>query len=60
LGEIFVQMNMISLQFNGGTYIINFPQDVSVFDFMKLAIEQQIPLKYFRNISKSTRRFFVS
>ena len=60
LGEIFSKLNMISLQFNGGTYIINFPESVSVYDFMKLAIEQQIPLQYFRNISKSTRRFFIS
>lgn len=60
LGEIFSKLNMISLQFNGGTYIINFPESVTVYDFMKLAIEQQIPLQYFRNISKSTRRFFVS
>lgn len=60
LGEVFSKLNMISLQFNGGTYIINFPESVTVYDFMKLVIEQQIPLQYFRNISKSTRRFFVS
>ncbi|WP_298119007.1 ATP-binding cassette domain-containing protein [Flavobacterium sp.] len=60
LGEVFSKLNMISLQFNGGTYIINFPENITVYDFMKLAIEQQIPLQYFRNISKSTRRFFVS
>jgi ABC-2 type transport system ATP-binding protein len=60
LGEVFSKLQMISLQFNGGTYIINFPEEVTVYDFMKLVMEQKIPLQYFRNISKSTRRFFVS
>jgi ABC-2 type transport system ATP-binding protein len=60
LGDVFSKLQMISLQFNGGTYIINFPEEVTVYDFMKLVMEQKIPLQYFRNISKSTRRFFVS
>jgi ABC-2 type transport system ATP-binding protein len=60
LGEIFKNHNMISLQFNGGTYIVTFPESMTVTAFMQLAIEHNIPLLYFRNISKSTRRFFVS
>lgn len=60
LGEIFKKSNMISLQFNGGTYIVTFPENVSLYDFMQLAIEFRIPIQYLRNISKSTRRFFVS
>ena len=60
LGAIFENLNMISLQFNGGTYIVNFPDTVSVYDFMQLAISHKIQLQYFRNISNSTRRFFVS
>ncbi|WP_298393269.1 ATP-binding cassette domain-containing protein [Flavobacterium sp.] len=60
LGETFDKLNMISLQYNGGTYIINFPEEVSIYDFMKVVINQKIPLQYLRNISNSTRRFFVS
>lgn len=60
LGEVFKNHNMISLQFNGGTYIVTFPENLTVTAFMQLAIEHKIPLLYFRNISKSTRRFFVS
>jgi ABC-2 type transport system ATP-binding protein len=60
LGEVFKNHNMISLQFNGGTYIVTFPESMTVTAFMQLAIEHKIPLLYFRNISKSTRRFFVS
>jgi ABC-2 type transport system ATP-binding protein len=60
LGEVFKNHNMISLQFNGGTYIVTFQESMTVPAFMQLAIEHKIPLLYFRNISKSTRRFFVS
>lgn len=60
LATIFEQYGMVSLQFNGGTYIITLPQNVSVYDFMKIAIDHQVPMLYFRNISNSTRRFFVS
>ncbi len=60
LGELFEKQNMISLQFNGGTFIVTFSETVSVSQFMQIAIDNKIPLLYFRNISNSTRRFFVS
>lgn len=60
LGDLFEKHGMISLQFNGGTYIVTFPDSVSVYHFMELVIQNNIPLSYFRNISNSTRRFFVS
>jgi ABC-2 type transport system ATP-binding protein len=60
LGEIFAKQSMISLQFNGGTFIVTFPENVSVSQFMQIAIDNKITLLYFRNISNSTRRFFVS
>jgi ABC-2 type transport system ATP-binding protein len=60
LGGLFHKHGMISIQFNGGTFIITFPDSVSVHDFLKIIAEKQVPLLYFRNISNSTRRFFVS
>lgn len=60
LGDAFAALNMVSLQFNGGTYIVTFSEHISVYTFMELIIKNQIPIQYFRNISKSTRRFFVS
>lgn len=60
LGQLFKKLNLISLQFNGGTFIATFPEQFSVYDFMQLTIENKIPMQYFRNISNSTRRFFVS
>jgi len=51
---------LISLKFNGGTFIATFSSEMSSYDFLRIITEKQIPLQYFRNISKSTRRFFVS
>lgn len=59
LGEIFSQHQMLSLQFNGGTYIVTFPESFSSNDFLLLIANHNIPLMYFRDISNSTRRFFT-
>lgn len=60
LGETFGKLNLVSLQFNGGTYIVSFKESVTVYDLMNLLVSEKIPVQYFRNISNSTRRFFVS
>ncbi|MEN9337495.1 MAG: hypothetical protein RLZZ500_2482 [Bacteroidota bacterium] len=60
LGDKFQGLGLISLQFNGGTYIATFPDSITVYVFLQTVIDQQIPLAYYRNISNSTRRFFVS
>lgn len=60
LGETFGKLDLVSLQFNGGTYIVSFKENITVYDFMNLLVSEKIPLQYFRNISNSTRRFFVS
>lgn len=51
---------LISIKFNGGTFIGTFLPGFTSFDFLRVVTEKQIPLQYFRNISNSTRRFFVS
>ncbi|GAA4060483.1 hypothetical protein GCM10022389_01000 [Flavobacterium cheonanense] len=60
LGETFGKLDLVSLQFNGGTYIVSFKENITVYDFMNLLVSEKIPVQYFRNISNSTRRFFVS
>ena len=60
LSAIFEILKIVSLQYNGGTYIATFPENISIYDFMELISTNKIPLQYFRNISNSTRRFFVS
>ena len=52
--------NLIDLQFNGGAYIsicsAMFPPD----KFLQLMTDNKVPIQYYRNISNSTRRFFIS
>ena len=59
LNEKFAPLHLISLEQNGGTLIATFPNDVTISSFMKTCINEQIELNYLRNISNSTRRFFV-
>ena len=51
---------LLSLKFNGGTYIGTFSVADTIYDFLAIVTAKRIPLNYFRNISNSTRRFFVS
>lgn len=59
LNEKLAALHLISLEQNGGTLIATFPSDVTIATFMKACINEQIELNYLRNISNSTRRFFV-
>ncbi|MBF0649742.1 ABC transporter ATP-binding protein [Dysgonomonas sp. GY75] len=56
----FAAIGIEKLQINGGTYVASFPAWVTQDEFLRLILEQQLPLTYFRNISNSTRRFFLS
>lgn len=47
------------VQFNGGAYVLHFAQDVSFSQVLKQLGESGMPLSYIRNISDSSRRFFV-
>ena len=60
LKDALTGISLISLQFNGGTYIATFSSTTSAADFMKNAVSNEIAINYFRNISNSTRRFFAS
>lgn len=60
LAAAFEKLALENLQFNGGTYIATFTGTVTVSQFLQNVIQHEIPLMYYRNISNSTRRFFVS
>lgn len=60
LCNVLESIGMQKIQINGGTYVASFPDTVSQENFLKTVIEKQIPISYFRNISNSTRRFFLS
>ena len=51
---------LIDLQFNGGVFIATFTDAVKPADFLKILLENKVPIQYYRNISNSTRRFFIS
>lgn len=57
--EAFSTIGMESIQFKGGTYVIVFPHEVTQNQFLQLVVDRNIPVIYFRNISNSTRRFFL-
>ncbi len=59
LHAVLSRLNLSRLQHNGGTFIAYFSPTVSVKDFLQISIQKDIPVKYFRDISNSTRRFFV-
>lgn len=46
--------------FNGGTYILTLKENVDFHEFMLYVATHKIPIQYFRNISNSSRRFFVN
>ena len=60
LKQAFIALEVISLEQNGGTFIATFPENIQMNDFLKVVINQSIPMTYMRNISNSTRRFFVN
>ena len=60
LKQAFIALEVISLEQNGGTFIATFPEKIQMNDFLKVVINQSIPMTYMRNISNSTRRFFVN
>lgn len=60
LNNVLVQNGLLSLQLNGGTYIATFANGMGINDFMKTILSYNIPVTYLRDISNSTRRFFVS
>lgn len=60
LHNTFAPLGLEKLQINGGTYVASFPDNIMQDDFLRLVLEKRIPITYYRNISNSTRRFFLS
>ena len=51
---------IIDLQLNGGVFIATCTTELTPAHFLQLITEHSVPLQYYRNISNSTRRFFIS
>ncbi|RZL33279.1 MAG: ATP-binding cassette domain-containing protein, partial [Pedobacter sp.] len=52
--------NLVDLQINGGVFIATFSEEMSPENFLKIIVNHSVPIQYFRNITNSTRRFFIS
>lgn len=47
------------VQYNGGNYVLYFSSEASIHEILEALAKAKIPLTYFRDISSSSRRFFV-
>ncbi len=59
LQEAFAALQLEKIQLTGGTFIAIFAEETTMEQFLKTVVEKEIPISYFRNISNSTRRFFL-
>ena len=60
LREALNKIGLEKLQINGGTYVATFPAATTRESFLQCALNSNIPVNYFRDISRSARRFFLS
>ena len=58
--EVFKPFSFEKLQYNGGIYVAYFSADTQYSQVLEALGKAKIELTYIRNISASTRRFFVS
>lgn len=60
LQEIFTPIALEKLVFNGGVFIAYFNANTMFYDVLDVLGSNKVNVTYIRDISKSTRRFFVS
>jgi ABC-2 type transport system ATP-binding protein len=58
--SIFENMHLEKLIYNGGIYVAYFKEDITFYSVLETLGKHKVDVTYTRNISKSTRRFFVS
>ena len=58
--EVFKAFTLEKLNFNGGVYVAYFSADTEFYDVMSALGNAKTDIIYIRNISSSTRRFFVN
>lgn len=56
--SVFAALDVQHISFNGGAYVISFPADTGLHTVIQLIGTAALPVKYFRDISNSSRRFF--
>jgi ABC-2 type transport system ATP-binding protein len=56
--QAFGHLQLQNLSFNGGVYLLYFDETITISEVIRVLGESKIPVKYFRDISASSRRFF--
>jgi ABC-2 type transport system ATP-binding protein len=56
--QVFSVLRLQNISYNGGVYLLYFSEDISSSDVIRVLGESKISVKYFRDISASSRRFF--
>jgi len=51
--------NLVKIEYNGGVYILYFNENITFNDLLSLISTHNLKVQYIRDISNSTRRFFV-
>ncbi len=57
--NLFTQSGLQKLENNGGVYILYFNSELSFNELLSIISKNNLKVQYIRDISKSTRRFFV-
>ncbi|MBP6562577.1 MAG: ABC transporter ATP-binding protein [Neisseriaceae bacterium] len=60
LQAAFAMLELTHIQKNGGTYVCQFPTHIDSYAFLQQLIQERIPVTSYRDISHSTRRFFLN
>jgi ABC-2 type transport system ATP-binding protein len=58
LQQAFKDLPLQNLSYNGGVYLLYFAGTTSASEVIRVLGETKLPVKYFRDISASSRRFF--
>jgi ABC-2 type transport system ATP-binding protein len=59
LNDLLGQLGLERLHYNGGNYIAYFPQEKNMSDILYILGKSKIHVSYLRDISRSSRRFFI-
>lgn len=60
LSAAFVSLPLQKIQYNGGVYLLHFDEGTKISAVLTALASKQLEPTYFRNISQSSRRFFIN
>jgi len=59
IAKTFDAIGMTQIQFNGGVYVLHFKAGTAVNEIFTTISEKKLNVNYLRNITQSSRRFFI-